>query len=287
MAKAFAIHGSTTNHGGVVMATQMRSSQMGNLFLRAGDGFACPKCQCWSTLIKSNDHVIVDGKAVAYVGDKFSCGAILMPKQVHVVGESGSHAINAFLSQFQNTENSQYQLNNHFSENKARYENYYIERDKTEYVQFKNILPPYEPDRVGRRGGGVLLQMSAGACHFVVTYNVKETKLFVSVSYLPPVLSREAKITPSASLKLMKNKNREQEFIGSYQLIKGAGYWDLEKGQEPVGFCHIQLPEPDLSLITVELTMGYIAKLEGGNIVPVPSQMTHTFTLNSAARKLK
>ena len=52
MSKGFGIHGSTTDHGGVVISTQSRSSQMGNLFLRAGDGFACPKCKTWSTLIK-------------------------------------------------------------------------------------------------------------------------------------------------------------------------------------------------------------------------------------------
>ena len=45
MSKGFGIHGSTTDHGGVVISTQSRSSQMGNLFLRAGDGFACPKCK--------------------------------------------------------------------------------------------------------------------------------------------------------------------------------------------------------------------------------------------------
>lgn len=89
MSKGFGIHGSTTDHGGVVLSTQSRSSQMGNLFLRAGDGFACPRCKTWSTLIKSHDHVIFDGKAVAYVGDKFTCGATLMPKQVHVVGTNG------------------------------------------------------------------------------------------------------------------------------------------------------------------------------------------------------
>ncbi len=89
MSKGFGIHGSTTSHGGTVISSQSRSSQMGNLFLRAGDGFACPKCKTWSTLIKSNDHVIFDGKAVAYVGDKFTCGATLMPKQSFVVGTSG------------------------------------------------------------------------------------------------------------------------------------------------------------------------------------------------------
>lgn len=89
MAIGFGINGSTTDHGGLVTSTQSRSSQNNNLFLRAGDGFLCPKCRCWSTLIKSNDLVIFEGKAVAYVGDKFTCGATLLPKQSHVVGDAG------------------------------------------------------------------------------------------------------------------------------------------------------------------------------------------------------
>lgn len=119
MAKGFGIHGSTTDHGGTVISTQSRSSQMGNLFLRAGDGFACPKCKCWSTLIKSNDHVIFDGKAVAYVGDKFTCGATLMPKQVHVVGTSGSGSSSSSVSNFQTTNN---QLTNNFLSEKNNFD---------------------------------------------------------------------------------------------------------------------------------------------------------------------
>lgn len=88
MAVGFAIHNSMTNHGGIIPATQMRSSQMGNLFLVAGDGHFCPKCKCWSTIIKSHDHIIFDGKAVAYAGDQLTCGAKILPKQGHVVGES-------------------------------------------------------------------------------------------------------------------------------------------------------------------------------------------------------
>lgn len=102
MSKAFGIHGSTTDHGGMVISTQARSSQMGNLFLRAGDGFACPKCKIWSTLIQSNSHIIFDGKPVAYVGDKFTCGATLMPKQMHVVGDNGGNAGSSIFNQSQN-----------------------------------------------------------------------------------------------------------------------------------------------------------------------------------------
>ena len=41
MAKGFAIHNAPTNHGGVIPSTQQRTSQMGNLFVRAGDGHYC------------------------------------------------------------------------------------------------------------------------------------------------------------------------------------------------------------------------------------------------------
>ena len=88
MAVGFAIHNSMTDHGGMIPATQMRASQMGNLFLVADDGHFCPKCKCWSKIIKSHDHVLFDGKAVAYVGDKLTCGAKILPKQSHVVGTS-------------------------------------------------------------------------------------------------------------------------------------------------------------------------------------------------------
>lgn len=66
----------------------MRSSQEGNLFVRAGDGHFCPKCKVWSTLQPSHNHVIFDGKPVAYVDDVLSCGARVLPQQSHVVGES-------------------------------------------------------------------------------------------------------------------------------------------------------------------------------------------------------
>ena len=92
MAKGFAIDNSMTDHGGIIRATQMSASQMGSLFLVAGDGHFCPKCKCWSKIIKSHDHIIFDGKAVAYVGDQLTCGAKILPKQDHVVGDSGSRS---------------------------------------------------------------------------------------------------------------------------------------------------------------------------------------------------
>ncbi|KAF5276904.1 hypothetical protein FQR65_LT16129 [Abscondita terminalis] len=92
MTKGFAINNSMTNHGGIIQATQQRTSQMGNLFLRAGDGHFCPKCKCWSTIQASHNHFIMDGEPVAYVDDLLSCGAKILPKQDHVVGKvRGKH----------------------------------------------------------------------------------------------------------------------------------------------------------------------------------------------------
>ena len=118
MAKGFAIHNAPTNHGGVIPYTQQRTPQMGNLFVRAGDGHYCPKCKCWSEVIKSHDHVIMDGKAVAYVDDLLTCGAKILPQQSHVVGDSqgsnysGGANSSSYLAQGLTLYSGQYQLVN-------------------------------------------------------------------------------------------------------------------------------------------------------------------------------
>ncbi|EPF74631.1 PAAR domain-containing protein [Acinetobacter rudis] len=71
------VDGSTTSHGGVVNATQTKTSTNGQAWLLEGDGFACPKCKIWSTLIRNNTTVSVSGRKAAIVGDKFTCGATL------------------------------------------------------------------------------------------------------------------------------------------------------------------------------------------------------------------
>lgn len=91
---AWGVHGSTTTHGGTVNSTQNLTSVDTDKTLRAGDGFFCPLCKVWSTLIKSNDFIIIDGKPVAFVGDEFTCGAKLLDKQNFVLGEKANNSIN-------------------------------------------------------------------------------------------------------------------------------------------------------------------------------------------------
>lgn len=85
--KAFAIHYTPIDHRGMIPSTQLQSLQEGHAFVRAGDGHYCPQCKCWSTVIKSHDHIIFDGKPVAYAGDKLTCGAKIQPQQSHVIGD--------------------------------------------------------------------------------------------------------------------------------------------------------------------------------------------------------
>jgi len=105
MAKGFAIHNAPTDHGGVIPSTQQRTSQMGNLFVRAGDGHYCPRCKCWSEVIKSHDHLL-------------TCGAKILAQQSHVFGDSqgsnysGSANSSSFLAKGLTLYSGQYQLVN-------------------------------------------------------------------------------------------------------------------------------------------------------------------------------
>lgn len=285
--RGFAIHNAPTNHGGRILATQIRNSQMGNSFVRAGDGHFCPRCKCWSSVIKSHDHIIFDGKPVAYVGDKLTCGAIIQPQQSHVVG--GSNANYHIVSNPQTEQtlpiSAQQNLINSFT-NKRKYGNYYIEFNKTDYVKFKTGIPPYDEDKKGLFGS--VLQIVSGACDFIVTSILKKKNLFITVSYHPPVVKHDAnKITPYATLRLYKEKNRKSELLKIQELKSDGGVWSIERGKEPVGFCNITLPEPDLLLLRVELDLGYVLTFSGGVVTPIPSFTTHSFTLNSAAREVR
>ncbi len=181
----------------------------------------------------------------------------------------------------------QQNLNNSFTDNRT-FENYYIERNKTDYVKFLTFLKPYETDKFGRRGVGVAIQVFSGACEFIVNYIAKDKKLFVTVSYVPPVVKHEAnQIIPFATLRLYKENNRQFKLLSTHTLKSDNGVWNTERGKEPVGFCNVILPEPDLSLLKVELEMGYKLIFDGGVLLPSPSFVKYSFTLNSAAREVR
>ncbi len=120
--KGFAINNAPTDHGGIIPSTQLRSSQEDNTFVRAGDGHFCPKCKCWSTVVKSNDHVIFDGKAVAFVGDSLTCGAKILYQQSHVVGDAGGGSSGSSARSSSQPVNSQQNLTNSLVDDKEKKE---------------------------------------------------------------------------------------------------------------------------------------------------------------------
>ncbi|MCH4246067.1 PAAR domain-containing protein [Acinetobacter gerneri] len=297
MRRYFILEGDLTSAGGIVQrhtGSASTTSWHGRVVSNIGDQVICPACQSIGVIQASEARLSVHNKGnnPALNDDICICKCRPPPKLIHsqtVFSEEVSAVANvtSLSNRANNPQSSVSNQNNNFAQNKEQYEISYIERNKTDYVKFRNVLPPYEPDKFGKRGGGVLLQMGAGACDFIVTYIVKGIELFVTVSYIPPVLNQEATIYPSASLKIYKQKIRKFEEIQFQQLKKDSGYWDTGKGKEPVGFCKIQLPKPDLDLIKVVLEMGYEAKLDGGVIVPMPRFVTHEFTLTSGSRRVK
>ncbi len=281
MAKGFAIHNAPTDHGGFIPATQMRSSQMGNLFVVAGDGHFCPKCKCWSTVIKSHDHVIFDGKSVAYVGDQLTCGARIQPQQSHVVGTSQGGSYRASSSPIQNNAVQQNNSVNNFNGNAEQYENHYIEQYKKDiFISFKTILPPYDSDG---KGFSILHSLS-GVISFFLNYTLTGTRLFISLLANTDPLSRNAKVLTHATAYI----SRDGKQIITKKIDDTTGFWNLDNGRVPVGSTVIELPKSNLSLVTVDLKLGYFAQPSDsvGKIVPTPPTTSYRFTLTSIAKKI-
>lgn len=72
--------GDSTSHGGqVVQSSASHITMLGKLVALVGDKCICPiygHQNC--TIVSGNGRHVVNGKAVAYHGDKTSCGATLI-----------------------------------------------------------------------------------------------------------------------------------------------------------------------------------------------------------------
>ncbi|SPL69124.1 PAAR motif protein [Acinetobacter stercoris] len=247
-----------------------------------GHKASCPLHKTVSTIVSGDQYFQVSGRPTARAGDSLSCGCKLLPKQSLVVGDNGggmSRGSAGMSAAAQQQSLSKSDLTNNLRE-KEKHEIYYIERNKTDHVSFKTFLPPYDEDRKSLLG--VATQVLSGACTFFVTYIVKDLELFITVSYIPPVLKNDAKIIPTGTV----NISREKSLLTSKNLELKEGYWDTTKGKEPVGSCKIQLPEPNLQIVTVSIVLGYIAKFDGGSLIPTPPSTKYTFTLSSASRPI-
>ncbi|BFM76478.1 hypothetical protein JUNP499_2510 [Acinetobacter baumannii] len=245
-----------------------------------GDKATCPTHKVLATIVSGDPNMNIFGKMAARAGDSLSCGCKLLPKQNLVVRDNGGGVASSAAKSSPAPVSQKQPAMDSFA--KDEYENYYIENSKTTMVPFKPWLFPYDQDKSSLFGQ--VMQTMSGACTFEVSYKVEKQNLFVSATLLPPALKGDATIYPQAALRLFKDKKP----IGDVVRLKvEKGYWNTENDRQPVGSCNVKLPAPDLSVITVQLTMKYDAKFDGGTVVTNPPHVVHEFTITSAARRKK
>lgn len=277
MATPYITIGCPTTGGGQVISGNGMFLIDGIAIACVGDKATCPTHKIVATIVSGDPNMQIFGKAAARVNDSLSCGCKLLPKQNLVVQDNGGGAASsaksssAPLSQKQQTTDS-------FA--KDEYENYYIENTKTEIIEFKNLLLPYDQDKASLFG--IAMQAMSGACSFEVSYKIQKRQLFITVTLLPPALKADATIYTFGTIRLFKNK---QPIGGPFALKVSKGFWNTENDRQPVGSCEITLPSPDLQVITVSLELGFEGKFDNGKAVPNPPYKTHSFTITSAARR--
>ncbi|MCH2070563.1 PAAR domain-containing protein [Acinetobacter pittii] len=277
MATPYITIGCPTSGGGQVISGNSMFLIDGIAVACVGDKATCPTHKVVATIVSGDPCMQIFGKAAARVNDSLSCGCKLLPKQNLVVQDNGGGASSSAAKSSSAPMAQKQPITNSLV--KDEYENYYIEQNTTKYVKFTNGIFPYDEDK--KNIFGAISQAVSGVCTFIVTYILKGQELFVTVSMLPPTLSGDATIFPYATLDLVHNN----QSLGKTRLEKGKGVWSTENSKEPVGQCKVTLPKPDLSTIEATLTMGYTAKFDGGTVRPNPPHTRFSFTLNSASRR--
>ncbi len=277
MATPYITIGCPTTGGGQVISGNSIFLIDGIAVACVGDKATCPTHKVVATIVSGDPCMQIFGKAAARVNDSLSCGCKLLPQQNLVVQDNGGGATSSAAKSSSAPISQKQPATDSFV--KDEYENYYIEQNTTKYVKFTNGIFPYDEDK--KNIFGAISQAVSGVCTFIVTYILKGQELFVTVSMLPPTLSGDATIFPYATLDLVHNNQR----LGKTRLEKGKGVWSTENSKEPVGQCKVTLPKPDLSTIEATLTMGYTAKFDGGTVRPNPPHTRFSFTLNSASRR--
>lgn len=209
MATPYITIGCPTTGGGQVISGNSMFLIDGIAVACVGDKATCPTHKVVATIVSGDPCMQIFGKAAARVNDSLSCGCKLLPQQNLVVQDNGGGtASSAPISQKQPATDSFV---------KDEYENYYIEQNTTKYVKFTNVIFPYDEDK--KNIFGAISQAVSGVCTFIVSYILKGQELFVTVSMLPPTLSGDATIFPYATLDLVHNN----QSLGKTRLEKAFG----------------------------------------------------------------
>jgi uncharacterized Zn-binding protein involved in type VI secretion len=97
MSRPFIVIGDKTSHGGTVISGTPFSVVDGKAIARVGDKVTCPhKGHGGTTVIVTGDKTkIIDGQPVACHGDKTACGATLISSQIMTYVDGGSSNMSA------------------------------------------------------------------------------------------------------------------------------------------------------------------------------------------------
>ncbi|MDK1620803.1 PAAR domain-containing protein [Acinetobacter baumannii] len=280
MATPYITIGCPTTGGGQVISGNSMFLIDGIPVACVGDKATCPTHKVVATIVSGDPYMNIFGKMAAPAGDSLSCGCKLLPKQSLVVQDNGGGSASSAAKSSPAPMAQKQPINDSFV--KDEYENYYIEGSKTEIVEFKNMLLPYDQDKANLLG--IVVQALSGACSFEVSHKIEKRNLFITATLIPPSLKADAQIFTSGTVRLFKDK---KPISGPIALKVGKGYWNTENDRQPVGSCDITLPAPDLEVITVELQLGFEGKFDNGKVIPNPPYKTHSFTITSAARRKK
>ncbi|KXO87196.1 paar motif family protein [Acinetobacter venetianus] len=95
MATPYIVIGCPTTGGGKVISGNISFLIEGKAIACVGDKATCPKHQTVSTIISGDPYMQVFGKAAARVNDSLSCGCKLLPQQNLVVQDNGGGSSSA------------------------------------------------------------------------------------------------------------------------------------------------------------------------------------------------
>ncbi|AMW78901.1 hypothetical protein AMD27_08435 [Acinetobacter sp. TGL-Y2] len=268
--------GDKTTHGGVVTEVDNTFIVQGKAAHLQGMKHFCPKCKTMVSAIASNSLVTINGKAMIVAGDKTTCGATFVPGQSLVGKAQGAGSSSGSSNIFSSSSSSssiEDQLNSSYIGQQAKTKVYYVDRNETDvFISHKAIIMPFDEG----------VQGLSGAVSYFLNYVLTGRDLFISVMMDPKPIIHSAKIHPYGKVTI----KRKGEDFGTTRLQVGSGVWNTEKGKIPLGSCTIELPEPNIQLVEVELELGYTARPNDsvGFVTPIPPYKKHKFTLTSFAR---
>ncbi|TNL49058.1 PAAR domain-containing protein [Acinetobacter bereziniae] len=134
MANPYITLGSPTTGGGKIISGQSSFLIEGKAIACVGDKASCPKHKCVATIVAGDNHMLVMGKAAAQHNSPLSCGCKCIGDQNLTVGDNGGG-----LGIFSKTESSTAITNGFTSTNSKQYGHQFQLKDELTDEPLANI----------------------------------------------------------------------------------------------------------------------------------------------------